>query len=216
MSGDEEDFDSEDDAICMLCERSDDADHMLLCDDCDRGFHTSCLNPPLEVIPQGEWRCDACSSSQNSQNNPARARPAKRKRAQSKGVSWRGCGKGACDDSTTKGRHEAHGCSGEKMSEEIKKVYRHMSVTTPGTKRAQKDLQKKLQECQEQNSEKALKLQKKLDRETKKRERAGQELEDLKRELEAEKQKRREAEVSLETRVRYSRAFVQSALSIRL
>ena len=141
-------------------------------------------------------------SSQNSQTNPARARAAKRQRAQSKGVSWRGCGKGACGDSATKGAHEVHGCSGEKMSDEIKKVYRHMSVTTPGTKKAQKDLQKKLKDCQEQNSEKALKLQKKLDRETKKRERAGQELEDLKRELEAEKQKRREAEASLETRVK--------------
>ena len=39
----------------QACLRSDDAtdDKMLLCDRCDRGFHTFCLMPPLKAIPRG-------------------------------------------------------------------------------------------------------------------------------------------------------------------
>ena len=33
---------------------------MLLCDECDDPYHIYCLNPPLERIPTGEWRCPQC------------------------------------------------------------------------------------------------------------------------------------------------------------
>ena len=33
---------------------------MLLCDDCDEGFHTACLRPPLHLIPLGDWFCPPC------------------------------------------------------------------------------------------------------------------------------------------------------------
>jgi hypothetical protein len=33
---------------------------MLLCDDCDKGYHTSCLTPPLLAVPEGEWLCPQC------------------------------------------------------------------------------------------------------------------------------------------------------------
>ncbi len=35
---------------------------MLLCDKCNRGYHTSCLSPPMEAIPEGEWFCQRCDS----------------------------------------------------------------------------------------------------------------------------------------------------------
>ena len=40
------------------------ADHLLLlCDQCDRGFHTYCCNPPLDDIPDDDWYCMKCISS---------------------------------------------------------------------------------------------------------------------------------------------------------
>ena len=45
---------------------------MLLCDDCDRGFHADCLNPALMEIPEEEWFCDAC----NPENKPSTSKEA--------------------------------------------------------------------------------------------------------------------------------------------
>lgn len=36
-------------ARCRLCRRKGDAEHMLLCDGCDRGHHMYCLKPPLKA-----------------------------------------------------------------------------------------------------------------------------------------------------------------------
>ncbi len=35
---------------------------MLLCDKCNGGYHTSCLSPPMEAVPEGEWFCQRCDS----------------------------------------------------------------------------------------------------------------------------------------------------------
>ncbi|KAF8313245.1 hypothetical protein DL93DRAFT_1185349 [Clavulina sp. PMI_390] len=45
---------------CEICRKGDDDLHMLLCDGCDRGYHTYCLNPPIPSIPKGQWFCHAC------------------------------------------------------------------------------------------------------------------------------------------------------------
>lgn len=43
---------------------------ILLCDLCDRGYHTACLRPPLMLIPDGEWFCPPCQhvSSKNDKH----------------------------------------------------------------------------------------------------------------------------------------------------
>lgn len=57
-------FELEDDTFCEICGRSDREDRILLCDGCDRGFHTYCLTPPLEEIPvEDEWFCPDCSDT---------------------------------------------------------------------------------------------------------------------------------------------------------
>eukprot|EP00983_Pelagomonas_calceolata_P066096 1148865-Pelagomonas_calceolata.AAC.2 len=33
---------------------------MLLCDGCGTGWHTMCLQPPLQSIPRGDWLCPRC------------------------------------------------------------------------------------------------------------------------------------------------------------
>ena len=38
-------------------------DQLLLCDGCDDAYHTFCLNPPLDEIPETDWFCQTCISS---------------------------------------------------------------------------------------------------------------------------------------------------------
>ena len=45
---------------CSVCNLGDNDDQLLLCDYCDNGFHTYCLVPVLETIPEGTWYCTTC------------------------------------------------------------------------------------------------------------------------------------------------------------
>ena len=36
---------------CTICGTSENDDQLLFCDDCDRGFHMYCLDPPIKVSP---------------------------------------------------------------------------------------------------------------------------------------------------------------------
>ncbi|WAR59514.1 hypothetical protein PtB15_11B154 [Puccinia triticina] len=43
---------------CHGCDKKGDNDHnMLLCAVCDRGWHGECLNPPLKIVPSGDFTC---------------------------------------------------------------------------------------------------------------------------------------------------------------
>lgn len=44
--------------FCRVCR---DGGELLCCDACPLAYHTYCLNPPLEIVPDGEWRCPRCS-----------------------------------------------------------------------------------------------------------------------------------------------------------
>ena len=48
------------DTPCEVCQRTDNPEHTLLCDCCDRGFHLHCLNNPLYRVPAGDWHCPTC------------------------------------------------------------------------------------------------------------------------------------------------------------
>ena len=52
--------DDDDDEACQSCFGKGDGDRMLLCDDCNQGFHTFCLQPPLKAVPEGDWWCSTC------------------------------------------------------------------------------------------------------------------------------------------------------------
>ena len=43
---------------------------MLLCDRCDGKYHTGCLSPPLDEIPQGAWFCSDCVSQRSVEHAP--------------------------------------------------------------------------------------------------------------------------------------------------
>ncbi|WVW78729.1 hypothetical protein I302_100689 [Kwoniella bestiolae CBS 10118] len=51
--------------VCEICRYGHTAEKILLCDGCDRGFHTYCLDPPLSSVPTNEeWFCTSCLLSQ--------------------------------------------------------------------------------------------------------------------------------------------------------
>ncbi|CAG8805685.1 18359_t:CDS:2, partial [Racocetra fulgida] len=54
---------------CSVCKRKDDPGCILLCDGCEKGFHTRCLNPQLDSIPAGEWYCDECNINSDYVDN---------------------------------------------------------------------------------------------------------------------------------------------------
>lgn len=51
----------DDDEPCAACGSADDPDRLLLCDECDAAYHTSCLDPPLDSSPPGDWFCPKCA-----------------------------------------------------------------------------------------------------------------------------------------------------------
>jgi hypothetical protein len=48
------------DLPCEVCGSPDDDDVMLVCDQCNKGYHLWCLEPPLTRIPKGDWSCEGC------------------------------------------------------------------------------------------------------------------------------------------------------------
>jgi len=52
---------------CEICGSNDeDEDDMfLICDNCNNGYHTFCLKPPLTKIPEGAWFCERCKEKAN-------------------------------------------------------------------------------------------------------------------------------------------------------
>uniref|UniRef100_A0AC34GVX6 Histone-lysine N-methyltransferase n=1 Tax=Panagrolaimus sp. ES5 TaxID=591445 RepID=A0AC34GVX6_9BILA len=48
--------------VCEACGDGSDESNLLLCDECDVAFHTYCLEPKLDKIPTGSWRCHWCAT----------------------------------------------------------------------------------------------------------------------------------------------------------
>jgi hypothetical protein len=53
--------------ICQICNYDDNEDKLLLCDNCDCGYHTYCFKPVLKKIPDGNWYCYVCISKSKSE-----------------------------------------------------------------------------------------------------------------------------------------------------
>jgi hypothetical protein len=48
---------------CEVCRFVNHADKMLLCDNCNTGWHIDCLTPKLPAVPAGVWACPYCVSA---------------------------------------------------------------------------------------------------------------------------------------------------------
>ena len=42
---------------CRICGRDEDHAHLLLCEACNDEYHTYCLEPKLECVPDDDWFC---------------------------------------------------------------------------------------------------------------------------------------------------------------
>ncbi|XP_022747328.1 uncharacterized protein LOC111297027 isoform X2 [Durio zibethinus] len=45
---------------CKICGRSETAQKMLICDNCEEAYHVRCCNPKIKKIPVDEWYCISC------------------------------------------------------------------------------------------------------------------------------------------------------------
>jgi hypothetical protein len=57
---------------CMAC---DDGGDLIVCDTCEHAYHPECLNPPLETIPKGEWKCPRCEPPKTTRQGRRINRP---------------------------------------------------------------------------------------------------------------------------------------------
>ena len=57
---------------CIYCNASANADDLLICDACDKGFHMICLDPPISSLPEGRWVCPLCVPPPNRRRGPLR------------------------------------------------------------------------------------------------------------------------------------------------
>ncbi|CAA6663352.1 unnamed protein product [Spirodela intermedia] len=55
---------------CEECGSGHAGEVLLLCDKCDRGFHTFCLRPILASVPNGAWFCPSCSKPRKPRKFP--------------------------------------------------------------------------------------------------------------------------------------------------
>jgi len=46
---------------CQVCQRIDDANQMLLCDNYNGGYHLFCLKMEFTQVPVGNWYYSSCS-----------------------------------------------------------------------------------------------------------------------------------------------------------
>ena len=47
---------------CEVCGSNYKLLDILLCDGCDKMFHQHCLDPPLDLVPEGDWFCETCKA----------------------------------------------------------------------------------------------------------------------------------------------------------
>ena len=44
---------------CQICGSRNNEAFMLLCDTCNKGFHTFCFDIPMQEVPTEKWNCEA-------------------------------------------------------------------------------------------------------------------------------------------------------------
>jgi site-specific DNA-cytosine methylase len=97
------------DLPCEVCKDHRHWETMLLCDNCDHGWHTYCLDPPLEDVPEGAWLCPEClhagvtmdslraklaAYKKDEQSRPALELPSRKRVAKARALMdmWHGAG----------------------------------------------------------------------------------------------------------------------------
>ncbi|KAF8951704.1 PHD finger protein 10 [Haplosporangium bisporale] len=59
--------------LCVVCLEAGDEATLLICDDCDRGWHMGCCDPAIKDVPQGDWLCSFCAQCHSCKGSEAPA-----------------------------------------------------------------------------------------------------------------------------------------------
>ena len=99
--------------ICTACGEGwwAEGNWVLLCDGpgCERAYHTKCLRPALDAVPEGDWLCPACAPqapepppAPRGKKSKARKAPKEPKEPNESGASKRTAGGGGGGSSKRK------------------------------------------------------------------------------------------------------------------
>ena len=61
--------------VCKVCNDGKHDSQMVLCDGCPDAYHTFCLKPALDAIPEGDWFCPVCKPSPQPDPQPEQEAP---------------------------------------------------------------------------------------------------------------------------------------------
>ena len=54
---------------CSICKSGLDENMIVICDNCDKGYHTNCHNPPINLEENaGDWFCNECATADVIEN----------------------------------------------------------------------------------------------------------------------------------------------------
>ncbi|XP_026756776.2 E3 ubiquitin-protein ligase UHRF1-like [Galleria mellonella] len=76
------------DCGCCVCSGKDFPDKIVLCDECNNGYHMICLTPPLLELPEEDWYCPSCKRDTTEVVAPGAAKQAKKRKASSSTRDW--------------------------------------------------------------------------------------------------------------------------------
>lgn len=69
----EELFDPYESLVCVRCHQGDNEQLLLICDNCDRGYHTYCVD--VERVPLSDWYCPSCTEQLGAHEQARSTRP---------------------------------------------------------------------------------------------------------------------------------------------
>lgn len=56
--------------ICSHCGTEENDERIVICDGCNRGYHTYCLRPVMVNVPTTDWYCDRCRNIHDAARQP--------------------------------------------------------------------------------------------------------------------------------------------------
>ncbi|CAH2985650.1 unnamed protein product [Chilo suppressalis] len=76
------------DCGCYLCLGKEFPEKIVLCDECNNGYHMNCLSPPLKELPEEDWYCPSCKRDPNDVVAPGAAKQMKKNTGSKSNRDW--------------------------------------------------------------------------------------------------------------------------------
>ncbi|XP_013184973.1 E3 ubiquitin-protein ligase UHRF1 [Amyelois transitella] len=72
------------DCGCYECSGKENPEKIVLCDECNHGYHMGCLKPALKELPEDDWYCPSCKRDTKEVIAPGAAKQTKKSNASKK------------------------------------------------------------------------------------------------------------------------------------